>query len=95
VVSLIPWYWDCEKGRDETERLREQFPSLELKLDRGNRQACVKGMLSVADEISYTVNLTLPPNYPDGVPKLWIDSREIPWIPTDTLTSIVVRHAYA
>jgi hypothetical protein len=81
VVSLIPWYWDREKGRNEAERLREQFPTLELELDRGNRYACLKGMLSVSDEISYTVNLTLPPNYPDGVPKLWIDSREIPWTP--------------
>jgi len=81
VVSLIPWYWDREKGRDEAELLREQFPSLELKLDREKRHAWTKGVLSVADRISYTVNLTLPPNYPDGVPKLWIDSREIPWIP--------------
>jgi hypothetical protein len=81
VVSLVPWYWDREKGRDERERLKKRFPTVELQLNRGSRTASVKGVLPVRGDISYTVDLRLPENYPDGVPTLWVDAREIPWLP--------------
>jgi len=80
VVSLIPWYWDSANGVKEAARLRELFPTLELQLDRHKRAASVKGVLAIADSVSYTLNLDLPPSYPIGVPTLWIDRNEIPWL---------------
>lgn len=80
MVSLIPWYWDRTKGREEAQRLKERFPSLELRLDRKDRVAFVKGVLSISDGIGYSVDLRLPSNYPDGVPTLWVDARQVPWL---------------
>jgi hypothetical protein len=80
VVSLIPRYWDTATGEKEAARLRELIPTLELRLDRDKRTATVEGRLPITDNISYSVKLALPPNYPIGIPTLWIDSGEIPWL---------------
>jgi hypothetical protein len=80
VVSLIPWYWDSANGVKEAARLDELSPTLALQLDRGKRTACVRGVLAITGSISYTVKLDLPANYPIGIPTLWIDRGEIPWL---------------
>jgi hypothetical protein len=75
------WYWETEKGTQGAAKLRETFATLSLRLDRENESASVTGVLPITADTGYTVILDLPPNYPVGVPTLWINRKEIPWIP--------------
>jgi hypothetical protein len=75
------WYWETEKGVNEGAKLCEAFPTLTPQLDHENQSALVAGVLPIAAEIGYTVSLKIPRNYPTGIPTLWINRNEIPWIP--------------
>jgi hypothetical protein len=79
-VSLAPWFWNSASGAREAARVQELFPSLQLRTDREKRTTSVRGILNVTYNISYTVKLELPASYPIGVPTLWVQRDEIPWI---------------
>jgi hypothetical protein len=80
VVSLIPSYWDTEKGAKEAAILQQTFPTLGLELDRENRLASIRGILPIIPSVGYTVMLKLLANYPTGIPTLWVDRNEIDWL---------------
>ena len=61
----------------ERERLADAFPSLAL--DTSQMPAKVNGIMWLHTELGFTVDLEVPPNYPQGVPKLWCNPQEIPW----------------
>ena len=42
-------------------------------------QLVVKGTMQVADEVGYSVNLLIPDRYPQDIPELRCDPREISW----------------
>jgi hypothetical protein len=75
----MQWFWDSTRGIAEASELKERFPTLDLMLDREHESAVVKGKLSVAGEIGFTVLLELPNHYPASVPVLRCDPKEIPW----------------
>ena len=75
----MQWFWDSTGGIAEASELKERFPTLNLLLDREEKSAAVRGTLFVADEIGFAMLLELPDDYPDRVPILRCDPKEIPW----------------
>jgi hypothetical protein len=75
----MQWFWDSKRGITEASELKEQFPTLDLVLDRDRKSASIRGKLFVAPDIGYTVLLELPDDYPIGIPILRCDAHEIPW----------------
>jgi hypothetical protein len=73
------WFWDSTRGIAEASEVKERFSTLDVVLDREHESALVKGKLSVACEIGFTVLLELPNDYPASVPILRCDPKEIPW----------------
>lgn len=57
--------------------LAESYPS--LLLDTSGEQAVVKGVMRVAGEVGYTVDLLVPGRYPREIPVQRCDRKEIPW----------------
>ena len=71
-------YWKSPEGLEELAELRGRFPSLILRQDTARGTPALCGILEVAQAISYTITLVLPPNYPRQVPTLFCDPAEIP-----------------
>lgn len=62
----------------EEARLRDAFPSLSLNMGPDGFRSIV-GFLEVVPDVSYTVDLRIPPDYPSVEPRLVCNPHEIPW----------------
>ena len=62
----------------ETARIRENFPRLTLDTATGSN-AFVTGVIEVISDVGFSIDLTVPNNYPNGVPVLKCNPKEIPW----------------
>lgn len=67
-----------EVASRERERLAEAFPT--LKLETSEVPAMVTGTLRLDSGIGFSVDLRIPDNYPEGIPRLICRCEEIPWI---------------
>ena len=61
----------------ERERLAEAFPT--LKLDASEGPATVTGTLWLDSGFGFSVDLRIPGDYPEGIPRLVVRPEEIPW----------------
>ena len=61
----------------ERERLAVTFPT--LMLDTSETPATVTGTLWLDSGIGFSVDLRIPDEYPDGIPRLICRHKEIPW----------------
>ncbi len=74
----MTWYrWNPDLLAREQRCLAESYPS--LLLDTSRRQAVVTGVMQVAGEVGYTVDLLVPDRYPREIPVQRCDRKEIPW----------------
>lgn len=64
--------------KKERAALEASFPMLTLHTDNTGG-GHVTGILYVMDDVGYTVNLVFSKNYPDEVPKLFCQKKEIDW----------------
>ena len=62
----------------ERERLAVAFPTLTL--DTSAEPATVTGTLWLDSGIGFSVDLWIPNDYPEGIPRLYCQREEIPWI---------------
>lgn len=65
--------WSVEEAR-----LQDDFPSLPLSVGQDGLRSIV-GLLEVVPDVSYTVDLRIPPDYPKVEPRLFCNPQEIPW----------------
>lgn len=61
----------------ERERLAASFPTLTL--DTSAEPATVTGTLRLDSDIGFSVDLRIPDDYPEGIPRLICRPEEIPW----------------
>ena len=61
----------------ERQRLAVAFPT--LKLDTSEAPVTVTGTLWLDSGIGFSVELRIPDDYPDGIPRLVVRPEEIPW----------------
>ena len=64
-------------AKKERKRLAKAFP--DLTLNTSKNPVMVTGIMWLDPETGYSVNLIVPVNYPEDVPVLFCDKREIPW----------------
>ena len=80
------WYerYPVMAGREQA-RIKDAFSGLALDTATGG-DAIVTGVTEVIPDVGFSTHLIVPANYPNGVPVLRCDPKEIPWI--------VDRHVY-
>ena len=61
----------------ERERLVAAFPTFTL--DTSAEPATVTGTLWLDSGIGFSVDLRIPNDYPEGIPRLYCRREEIPW----------------
>lgn len=66
-----------EVANRERKRLAAAFPSLEL--DTTAMPATVTGTLWLESDFGFSVDLRIPDDYPEGIPRLICRPEEIPW----------------
>ena len=59
-------------------RIKQAFPTLALDTATGS-EAMVTGVLEVIPDVGFSTTLAIPHNYPNGVPILKCNQKEIPW----------------
>ena len=62
----------------ERARIRQMFPNLALDTATGG-EAIVTGVIEVIPDGGFSTYLIVPDNYPNGVPSLKCNPKEIPW----------------
>ena len=67
-----------EVANRERERLAAAFPTLTL--DTSEAPATVTGTLWLDSGIGFSVDLRIPNDYPEGIPRLTCRPEEVPWI---------------